>query len=55
MKYNELRDILVPTMFLVSIGISFVSVLAAECSWLLIFLLRLALSRILWSRSSGRA
>ena len=54
MKYNELRDLVVPIIFLISIGISFVSVHAAEFSWLLIFLLRPALLRILWSRSSGR-
>ena len=53
MKYNELRDLVVPIMFWVSIGISFVSVIAAEISWLLMFLIRPALLRILWDRSSG--
>ena len=53
MKYNELRDLVVPIMFWVSIGISFVSVIAAEISWLLIFLIRPALLRILWDGSSG--
>jgi uncharacterized membrane protein len=53
MRYNELRDLVVPIMFLVSIGISFVSIIVAECSWLLILLIRPALLRMLWNPSSA--
>lgn len=46
-RYNELRSLAVPLIFLFSIGVSFFSVSAAEYSWLLIFLIRPVLVRIL--------
>jgi uncharacterized membrane protein len=41
-RYNEL-GLTVPIVFLLSIGVSFVSVTAAECFWFLAFLIRPAL------------
>ena len=46
LRYNEL-GLSVPLVFLVSIGVSFVSVTAAEYFWFLAFLVRPALLRIL--------
>ena len=46
LRYNEL-GLSVPLVFLVSIGVSFVSVTAAEYFWFLAFLVRSALLRIL--------
>ena len=46
-RYNELRSLAVPLVFLLSIGISFISVSAAEFFWFLSFLIRPILTRIL--------
>ena len=45
-RYNGL-GLTVPIVFLLSIGVSFVSVTAAECFWFLAFLIRPALHRFL--------
>lgn len=45
-RYNELRTLAVPLVFLLSIGVSFVSVTAAEVSWFLPLLVRPALLKI---------
>ena len=45
-RYNEL-GLSVPLVFLISIGVSFVSVTAAELFWFMAFLVRPALHRIL--------
>ena len=45
-KYNELLVVALPLVFALSIGVSFVSALAAELSWLLVFLVRPVLLRI---------
>jgi TMEM175 potassium channel family protein len=44
-RYNNLRALFLPTVFLVSIGISFISVEIARVSWLLAFLARPVLLR----------
>ncbi|MDQ3965678.1 MAG: hypothetical protein M3246_04375 [Actinomycetota bacterium] len=44
-RYNDLRSLLVPLFFVLSIGISFVSVAAAQLSWLLIAMVRPILLR----------
>jgi hypothetical protein len=44
--YNEL-GLSVPLVFLPSIGVSFVGVKAAKCFWLLAFVIRPVLHRIL--------
>jgi len=46
-RYNELRTLTVPLVFVLSIGVSFVSVLAAELFWLLAFLVRPVLLKIM--------
>ena len=45
-KYNELLVVALPLVFALSIGVSFISALAAELSWLLVFLVRPVLLRI---------
>jgi uncharacterized membrane protein len=45
-RYNELLVLTMPLIFAFSIGVSFVSVRAAELSWLLVFLVRPVLLRI---------
>jgi uncharacterized membrane protein len=45
-RYNEM-GLSVPLVFLLSIGVSFVSVTAAECFWFLAFVVRPVLLRIL--------
>ena len=45
-KYNELLVVAMPLIFALSIGVSFISALAAELSWLLVFLVRPVLLRI---------
>ena len=45
-RYNEL-GLSVPVVFLLSIGVSFASVTAAECFWFLAFLVRPVLLRVL--------
>jgi hypothetical protein len=39
-RYNELLVLAMPLVFALSIGVSFISVPAAELSWLLVFLVR---------------
>jgi uncharacterized membrane protein len=39
-RYNELLVLAMPLVFALSIGVSFISVLAAQLSWLLVFLVR---------------
>lgn len=46
-RYNELRALVVPLIFLISIGISFLSIWATQVVWLLAFLVRPVLLRIL--------
>jgi uncharacterized membrane protein len=45
-KYNELLVVALPLVFALSIGVSFISPLAAELTWLLVFLVRPVLLRI---------
>src|SRR5215216_61155 len=45
-KYNELLVVALPLVFALSIVVSFISALAAELSWLLVFLVRPVLLRI---------
>jgi uncharacterized membrane protein len=45
-KYNELLVVAMPLVFALSIGVSFISALATELSWLLVFLVRPVLLRI---------
>jgi uncharacterized membrane protein len=51
-RYNQLRALAVPLIFLLSIGVSFLNVWATQVFWLLAFLLRPVLLRIL-RRSSA--
>ncbi|HET7325212.1 MAG TPA: TMEM175 family protein [Halococcus sp.] len=44
-RYTDLRAVVIPLIFVVSIGVSFVSVDVAELSWLLLLFVRPALSR----------
>jgi uncharacterized membrane protein len=45
-QYNQLRALTVPLVFVLSIGVSFISVHAAELFWLLAFLIRPVLLKI---------
>jgi hypothetical protein len=45
-RYNEL-GLSVPLVFLISIGVSFISVTAAELFWFLAFLVRPVLHRVI--------
>lgn len=47
-RYNELRSLAVPLVFVGSIGISFVSVQAAELFWLLALLVRPVLLNVIY-------
>jgi TMEM175 potassium channel family protein len=44
-RYENIRAMVIPSVFLLSIGVSFVSVRATEYGWLLLFLARPALLR----------
>jgi hypothetical protein len=46
-RYNKLWSLTVPLVFLLSIGVSFISVKAAEYFWFISFLIRPVLLRIL--------
>ena len=45
-RYNEL-GLSVPLVFLISIGVSFINVTAAELFWFMAFLVRPALHRVI--------
>ena len=52
-RYNKLRALFIPTVFLLSIGISFISVPVARLSWLLAFLVGPILQRYVQRFSSA--
>ena len=52
-RYNELRALVVPLIFVISIGVSFLSVWATQVFWLLAFLVRPVLLRVLLRRDAG--
>jgi uncharacterized membrane protein len=52
LRYNQLRSMAVPLVFIVSIGVSFFSVWATQYFWLLAFFARPILLRILRSSSA---